>query len=61
MRDAVEIFAAKAVLEVVLIPAFIVKANGKKVWDKIGWLSEGYSAKLASDLRADRIRCIVRQ
>ena len=32
------------------------KHDGKKVWEKIGWLSEGYSAKLAADLRAERMR-----
>jgi len=31
---------------------------GKKIWEKIGWLSEGYSAKLASTLRAERVRFI---
>ncbi len=30
--------------------------EGKKIWEKIGWLSEGYSAKLAEDVRAERIR-----
>jgi integrase len=30
----------------------------KKVWEKIGWLSEGYSAKLASDIRAQRMKQI---
>jgi len=34
------------------------KINGKKIWEKIGWLSEGYSAKLASQVRAERIRSI---
>ncbi len=32
------------------------KLDGKKVWEKIGWLSEGYTAKLASDIRADRMQ-----
>lgn len=32
------------------------KLNGKKVWEKIGWASEGYSAKLAADIRAERMR-----
>jgi integrase len=33
---------------------------GKKgtKWEKIGWLSEGYSAAAASQIRADRIRAI---
>jgi len=30
--------------------------DGKKVWEKVGWLSEGYSAKLAADVLAERIR-----
>jgi integrase len=32
--------------------------NGKKVWAKVGWLSEGYSAKIAAQIRAERIRNI---
>jgi integrase len=32
--------------------------DGKKVWEKIGWLSEGYSAKVASYKRAERIQTI---
>jgi integrase len=28
------------------------------VWEKIGWLSEGYGAKLASDIRAQRMKQI---
>jgi integrase len=35
---------------------FSYKADGKKVWEKAGWLSEGYSAKLAADIRAERLR-----
>lgn len=34
------------------------KTGGKKVWEKCGWLSEGYSAKLASAIRAERLRTI---
>jgi len=34
------------------------KIDGKLKWEKVGWLSEGYSAKLASDIRADRLRSI---
>jgi integrase len=34
------------------------KLDGKKIWEKTGWLSEGYSEKLASDIRAERIRSI---
>jgi len=30
----------------------------KLVWEKIGWLSEGYSAKLAEQVRSERIRTI---
>lgn len=29
--------------------------EGKKIWEKVGWASEGYTAKLASQLRADRM------
>ena len=32
------------------------KLDGKKIWEKAGWLSEGYSEKLASDIRAERMR-----
>ncbi|OPY18116.1 MAG: Transposase [Syntrophus sp. PtaB.Bin075] len=34
------------------------KADGKKVWEKVGWLSEGYSEKLAADILAERKRSI---
>lgn len=34
------------------------KANGKKVWEKVGWRSEGYSAQLASQIRAERLRMV---
>ncbi len=34
------------------------KHDGKKIWEKCGWTSEGYSAKLASTIRADRVRDI---
>lgn len=34
------------------------KLEGKKIWEKVGWLSEGYSEKLANDIRAERIRSI---
>jgi integrase len=34
------------------------KVKGKKIWEKAGWISEGYSAKLAADVRAERIRSI---
>jgi len=34
------------------------KIEGKKVWEKAGWLSEGYSAKLAHDIRSERLRSI---
>ncbi len=34
------------------------KADGKKVWEKVGWASEGYSAKLASQVRAERLRTL---
>ncbi|MBN1903736.1 MAG: site-specific integrase [Deltaproteobacteria bacterium] len=32
------------------------KLEGKKIWEKAGWVSEGYSEKLANDIRAERIR-----
>jgi len=31
------------------------KHDGKKIWEKIGWLSEGYGARLAADFRSKRI------
>ncbi len=34
------------------------KHEGKKIWEKVGWLSEGYSARLASDIRSERLRSI---
>ena len=34
------------------------KNNGKKVWEKVGWRSEGYTAQMANDLRADRMQAI---
>src|SRR3989304_10350605 len=34
------------------------KKDGKKVFEKIGWLSEGFTAKLAADIRAQRMRQI---
>ncbi|NCN42719.1 tyrosine-type recombinase/integrase, partial [bacterium] len=34
------------------------KADNKKIWEKAGWLSEGYSAKLASEIRAERLRSL---
>ncbi len=34
------------------------KIDGKKIWEKAGWLSEGYSPKLAEQVRAERIRSI---
>ena len=34
------------------------KHDGKKVWEKAGWASEGYTAKLASQIRAERLRNI---
>jgi integrase len=32
--------------------------NGKLLWEKVGWSSEGYSAAMASQLRAERIRAV---
>ena len=34
------------------------KVDGKKVWEKAGWLSEGYTVKLAAQIRAERMRNI---
>ena len=34
------------------------KRDGKKIRGKVGWSSEGYNAKLASIVRAERIRTI---
>ncbi|HPB39189.1 MAG TPA: site-specific integrase [Syntrophorhabdus sp.] len=34
------------------------KVNGRKIWEKVGWLSEGYSQKMASHIRAERLRSI---
>lgn len=32
--------------------------GARKVWEKVGWLSEGYSAQVASSIRAERIRSV---
>lgn len=32
------------------------KQDGKKIWEKVGWLSEGYTEKLAADIRSERLR-----
>jgi integrase len=34
------------------------KDNGKKVFEKVGWRSEGYTAAYASDVRSERVRDI---
>ena len=34
------------------------KAEGKKVWEKVGWKSEGYSPELARGVRNDRIKAL---
>lgn len=34
------------------------KVGGRKIWEKVGWISEGYTAKLAEQVRAERIRNI---
>ena len=34
------------------------KHDGKKIWEKVGWLSEGYSPKLAAEVRGERLRSI---
>ncbi len=33
-------------------------ALGKKVWEKVGWQSEGYSAQFAAGVRAERMQSI---
>lgn len=32
--------------------------NNKLIWEKVGWVSEGYTAALASQVRSERIRTI---
>jgi len=32
------------------------KLDNKLIWEKCGWLSEGYSEKLAAEIRSERIR-----
>ncbi len=34
------------------------RLEGKLTWEKVGWLSEGYSVKLAADVRSERLRAI---
>lgn len=34
------------------------RSKGKLIWEKVGWRSEGYNPKLASFVRAERIRAI---
>jgi hypothetical protein len=34
------------------------KKDGRKVWEKVGWASEGYSAKMATQVRGERLRAI---
>lgn len=34
------------------------KLDGKLIWEKAGWSSEGYTAKLASQIRSERLRNI---
>ena len=34
------------------------KLEGKLMWEKIGWLSEGFSIKLAAGIRAERMRAM---
>lgn len=31
---------------------------GKKIWEKVGWKSEGYTAQMANMLRADRMQAL---
>jgi integrase len=32
--------------------------QGKLVWEKVGWASEGYTAQMAANIRAERMRAI---
>lgn len=34
------------------------KKDGQKIWEKVGWSSEGYNAKLAYQVRSERLRNI---
>ena len=34
------------------------KHEGKLIWEKAGWVSEGYTAKLSSVIRSERVRSI---
>ncbi|MCX5852717.1 MAG: hypothetical protein NT072_11820, partial [Deltaproteobacteria bacterium] len=34
------------------------KLNGKLTWEKVGWLSEGYSVELAAVVRGERLRSL---
>lgn len=34
------------------------KTGARKVWEKIGWRSEGYTAAMAAHVRADRVRAL---
>jgi integrase len=34
------------------------KRDGRKIWEKVGWVSEGYTPKLAVQIRAERLRMI---
>lgn len=34
------------------------KREGRKIWEKVGWASEGYTPKLAAQVRAERLRMI---
>jgi integrase len=34
------------------------KADGRKMWEKVGWSSENYTAAMAAQVRADRMRTI---
>ena len=34
------------------------KVDGKKVWEKVGWKSEGYTPQVAAELRANRMKQI---
>ncbi|PKO02874.1 MAG: site-specific integrase [Chloroflexi bacterium HGW-Chloroflexi-5] len=34
------------------------KDGARKIWEKVGWVSEGYSAQMAANIRAERMRTL---
>jgi integrase len=33
-------------------------SSGRKIWEKVGWVSEGYSAAMAANIRGERLRTL---